>query len=60
MKYYKRDSGTIVCVMDDMKIYYLNKAGKWINDQTLWDMFTDELDYEEISEKDIKNYLEKK
>ena len=40
-------------------IYYLDKAGKWINDQTLWDMFTDELDYEEISEKDIKNYLEK-
>ena len=57
MKYYKRESGTIVKVDENMKIFYLNSSKEWINDQTLIDMFLDDLDYEEISEEEINNYL---
>lgn len=57
MKYYKRESGTIVKIDDNMKIFYLNKKKEWINDQTLIDMFLDDLDYEEISEEEVRNII---
>lgn len=57
MKFYQRESGTIVMVDENMKIYYLNSEGKWINDQTLLDMFTDDFDYVEISESEVKSLL---
>lgn len=53
MKYYRRESGTIVKVDDNMQIFYLDKQGNWINNQELIDMFIEDLDYEEISEEEI-------
>lgn len=57
MKFYKRDSGTIVMVDENMKIFYLDSNKKWVNDQKLLDMFLEDLDYEEITEDEVKNYL---
>jgi len=57
MKYYKRESGVIVRVDDNMLIYYLNENKEWINDQSLLDMFIDDLDFEEISEEEVISYL---
>ena len=48
MKYYKRESGTIVKMDDDMQVFYLDANKNWVNDQSLVDMFIDDLDYEEI------------
>ena len=57
MKYYKRESGTIVKMDDDMQVFYLDANKKWINDQSLVDMFIDDLDYEEIDEEELSLYL---
>lgn len=57
MKYYQRESGTIVMVDENMKIFYLDNDKKWINDQELIDMFIEDLDYEEISEYEVLEYL---
>ncbi len=57
MKYYKRESGVIVKMDDNMQIYYLDENKNWINNQELIDMFIDDLDYEEISEEEVLLYL---
>lgn len=57
MKYYQRESGTIVMVDEDMKIFYLNNNKEWINEQQLIDMFIDDLDYIEITEEEVNNYI---
>ena len=57
MKYYRRDSGTIVMVDENMKIFYLDCNKIWINDQKLLDMFIEDFDYVEITEEEVKNYL---
>ena len=57
MKYYKRESGTIVKMDDDMQFFYLDANKKWINYQSLVDMFIDDLDYEEIDEEELSLYL---
>lgn len=57
MKYYKRESGTIVMIDENMKIFYLDNDKKWINDQSLIDMFIEDLDYEEISEYEVLEYI---
>lgn len=59
MKYYRRESGTIVRIDDDMKIFYLDDNKNWVNNQTLIDMFLDDFDYEEISEDEVLLYLSK-
>ena len=60
MKYYQRESGIIVMIDDDMKIFYLNNEKKWVNDQSLIDMFVEDLDYEEISEEEVIKYINNK
>ena len=57
MKYYKRESGTIVKMDDDMQVFYLDANKNWVNDQSLIDMFIDDLDYEEIDEEELSLYL---
>lgn len=57
MKYYKRDSGTIIMVDENMKIFYLDQNKKWINDQKLLDTFIEDFDYKEISEEEVRDYL---
>ena len=57
MKYYKRESGTIVKIDENMQIFYLDENKNWINNQKLIDMFVDELDYEEIDENELMMYL---
>lgn len=57
MKYYKRESGVIVKVDDNMQIFYLNKNKEWVQDQRLIDMFLDDCDYEEIDEEEVEGYL---
>lgn len=57
MKYYKRESGTIVKMDENMQIFYLNQSKEWINDQSLIDMFIEDLDYEEINEDEVLKYL---
>ena len=57
MKYYKRESGTIVKIDENMQIFYLDENKNWINNQELIDMFVDELDYEEIDENELMMYL---
>lgn len=57
MRYFKRESGTIVRMDDNMQIYYLDNNNNWIHNQELLDMFIDELDYEEISEEEVYRYL---
>ena len=57
MKYYIRESGTIVKIDEEMQVYYLDNNHNWIHDQTLIDMFLDDLDYEEIEEDELANYL---
>ena len=44
MKYYRRESGTIVKVDENMQIFYLDKNKNWVNDQELIDMFIEDLD----------------
>ena len=58
MKYYRRESGTIVKVDENMQIFYLDKNKNWVNDQELIDMFIEDLDYEEISFDEVRNYFE--
>ena len=57
MKYYKRESGTIVKIDENMQIFYLDENKNWINNQELIDMFVDELDYEELDENELMMYL---
>lgn len=57
MKYYKRESGVIVKVNDNMQIFYLSQKKEWIQEQRLIDMFLDDCDYEEISEEEVWEYL---
>lgn len=57
MKYYIRESGTIVKMDENMQIFYLNQSKEWINDQSLIDMFIEDLDYEEINEDEVLKYL---
>lgn len=57
MRYFKRESGTIVRMDDNMQIYYLDNNNNWIHNQELLDMFIDELDYEEINEEEVYRYL---
>lgn len=52
MEYYRRESGLIVKLDDEMNIYYRNENGIWIQDQTLIDMFEEEYDFEKISEEE--------
>ena len=59
MKYYKRESGTIVKIDEDMKIFYLDNNKNWINEQSLIDMFLDDQDYEEIDEFEVIEYINK-
>lgn len=58
MKYYKRESGTIVKVDENLQIFYLDSNNNWINEQSLLDMFVDDLDYQEISEEEVKEYFD--
>ena len=57
MKYYQRESGTIVMIDENMKIFYLDNEKKWVNDQQLIDMFLEDLDYKEISEEEVRKYI---
>lgn len=57
MKYYQRQSGTIVKIDDNMQIFYLDADKNWVNNQELIDMFVDELDYDEISEEEVLEYI---
>lgn len=58
MKYYRRESGTIIKVDENMQIFYLDENKNWVNNQELIDMFIEDLDYEEISEEELKNFFE--
>jgi len=57
MKYYKRDSGTIIMVDENMRIFYLDNNKNWVNNQKLLDMFIEDFDYVEITEEEVKEYL---
>ncbi len=58
MKYYRRESGVIVKIDEEMQIFYLDEKKNWVQNQDLIDMFIEDLDYEEITYDDVLKYLE--
>ncbi len=62
IKYYRRKSGIIVRVIDDITLEYLNEECEWVPNQEWYiAMFIDgEDDYEEISEEYVNSVIKNK
>lgn len=62
-QYFIRKSGVIVCLQNETALYYLNPECEWIRNQEWYiSMFVDgdDDDYKEITEEEVKEYINNK
>lgn len=58
VKYYLRETGGVVMLVNDVTVYSLDREGNWFPNQDLISMFIDGMvSYEEISESEVEEII---